>query len=312
MKKILVLFIFSQIAFAQKTSVKSILHFTGKIDQYPIEMTIEFLQEKDSVFGSYYYTKNGKDRAIWLKGILKNSEIKLSETAYVTTKKGNTPKITGGFLLQLKKNYELTGEWQNEKKDKHLNVVLNCLENVAEFNPQNYSYKLNVFKGKVENFNNQLADYSLIDQLDIFNSKKEKTQTLSGFKNALNENIGQVELEDLNFDGLLDIKIPIYFPNRIKYDGGFLYFIYDKTKKQFIRNTKLEKLEYLFFDPKAKEFVKYEADGSGNESDRYYKWQNNNFYLIREVKSFEDSEKTFYTEYQIKNNKSVKFKEYQK
>lgn len=312
MKNIFFLLLFSQIAFAQKTNVKSVLHFTGKIDKYPIEMTVEFLQGKDSVSGSYYYTKNGKDRSIWLKGILKNNEIKLSETTYVATKKGNVPKTTGTFLLQLKNSYGLTGDWQNEKKDKQFQVFLNCIENVAAFNPGNYSYKLNIFKGKIENFNNQLTDYSLIDRLDIFNNKKEKIQTLSGFKNALNENIGEVELEDLNFDGFLDIKIPIYFPDRIKYDGGFLYFVYDKTKKQFIRNTKLEKLEYLFFDSKNKEFVKYEADGSGNETDRYFSWQNNDFYLIREIKSFEDSDKSFYTEYQIKNNKSVKTKEYQK
>lgn len=311
MKRILVFFIFSQIAFAQKTSVKTFLHFSGKIDKYPIEMTIEFSQGKDSVSGEYYYSKKGKGISISLKGILKNNEIRLTETTYVPSKEGNIPKKTGSFSLKLTSNYELSGIWQNDKKDKQFDVSLSCIENLTAFNPKNYSYKLNSYKGKAENTTNEPADYYLIDRLDIYNSK-EKIQTLSGFKNVLYGNNGEVELEDINFDGLLDIKIPIYFPERTKYDGSFLYFVYDKGKNQFIRNSKLEKLEYLSFDQKNKQFVRSEADGSGNESDRYYKWLNNDFYLIREVKSFEDSNKTFYTEYQIRNNKSVKVKEYQK
>ncbi|KQB37418.1 hypothetical protein RC62_2584 [Flavobacterium aquidurense] len=275
-------------------------------------MTIEFIQGKDSVSGSYYYVKSGKDRSIFTNGILKNGEIKLEETAYTSTKTGNVTKKTGSFLLQLNNQYGLTGIWENDKKDKKLDVNLICLEDLSSFNPKNYSYKLNQYKGKAENMNGELADNFLISKLDISNSKKEIVQTLSRFNKVIYEKDGQVELEDLNFDGLLDIKIPIYFPDRIKYDGGFLYYIYDKTKKQFIRNIKLEELEYLFFDQKNKEFVKYQADGSGNETDEHYKWLNNNFYLIKKVESFEDNEKTTYTEYEIKNNKSVKVKEYQK
>lgn len=312
MKKFIFLLLFSQITFAQKTIVKTILHFSGKIDKYPIEMTVEFIHGKDSVSGSYYYVKSGKDRSIFTNGILKNGEIKLEETAYTSTKTGNVAKKTGSFLLQLNKQYGLSGIWENNKKDKKFDVTLTCLEDLTSFNPKNYSYKLNQYKGKAENTNGELADNFLISKLDIYNSKKEIVQTLSRFNKVIYEKDGQVELEDLNFDGLLDIKIPIYFPDRIKYDGGFLYFVYDKTKKQFIRNIKLEELEYLFFDQKNKEFIKYQADGSGNETDEHYKWLNNNFYLIKKVESFEDNDKTTYTEYEIKNNKSVKVKEYQK
>jgi len=312
MNKILILFAFSQIAFAQKTIVKTSLHFSGKIDKYPIEMTIEFIKGQDSVSGSYYYVKNSKDMPIFTKGIYKAGEIKLDETSYTATKEGNVPKKTGSFLLQLDKEYKLSGVWQNVKKDKKFDTALTCLEDLSAFNPINYSYKLNTYKGKAENTNGEPADNFLISKLDIYNSKKEKVQTISGFNKAIYEKDGTVELEDLNFDGLLDIKIPIYFPDRIKYDNGYLYFVYDKTKKQFIRNTKLEALEYLHFDQKNKEFIRYEADGSGNESDYYYKWLNNNFYLIKKVESFEDNDKTNYTEYEIKNNKSVKVKEYQK
>ncbi|MFH6992625.1 XAC2610-related protein [Flavobacterium sp. FlaQc-48] len=312
MKKTLVLFAFSQIAFAQKTSINTFLHFSGKIDQYPIEMTIEFQQGKDSVSGSYYYAKNGKDFSIFLNGTLKNNEVKLSETTYVPSKNGNVPKNTGSFSLSLNSSYELSGTWHNVKKDKKLDATLTCIENLTAFNPKNYRYKLNQHKGKAENTNGELSNNFLISELQIYNSKKEKVQILSGFNKVIYDKDGEVELEDLNFDGLLDIKIPIYFPDRTKYDSSFLYFIYDKKKNQFVRDTKLEALEYLFFDQKNKEFVRYEADGSGNESASYYKWSGNTFYLIRKSESFENSDKTLYTEYQIKNNKSVKVKEYQK
>lgn len=312
MNKILILFAISQIAFAQKTIVKTSLHFSGKIDKYPIEMTIEFIQGQDSVSGSYYYLKNSKSMPIFTKGIYKANEIKLDETTYTATKKGNVPAKTGSFVLQLDNEYKLSGIWQNVKKDKKFDATLTCLEDLSSFNPKNYSYKLNQYKGKAENINGKLDDNFLISKLDIYNSKKEKVQTISGFNKAIYEKDGTVELEDLNFDGLLDIKIPIYFPDRIKYDNGYLYFVYDKAKRQFIRNTKLEELEYLNFDQKNKEFIKYEADGSGNEIDSYYKWSNNNFYLIKKVESFEDNDKTTYTEYEIKNSKSVKVKEYQK
>lgn len=312
MNKIFILFAISQIAFAQKTIVKTSLHFSGKIDKYPVEMTIEFVQGQDSVSGSYYYGKNRQNMPIFTKGVFKAGEIKLHETTYIATKKGNVPTKTGSFLLQLDSEYKLSGIWQNAKKDKKFDATLSCLEDLTSFNPKKYSYTLNQYKGKAENTTGKLDDNFLINKLDIYNSKKEKIQTISGFNNVIYEKDGTVELEDLNFDGLLDIKIPIYFPDRTKYDGGYLYFVYDKTKKQFIRNTKLEALEYLNFDQKNKEFVKYEADGSGNETDYYYKWSNNNFYLIRKVESFEDNNKTTYTEYEIKNNKSVKIKEYQK
>ncbi|MBO9585480.1 MAG: hypothetical protein J7574_15050 [Flavobacterium sp.] len=312
MKNILILFIISQFAFAQKTSVKTILHFSGKIDKYPIEMTVELRQENDSVYGNYYYAKSGKSNYIILNGTFKNNKLDLVETTYIPGKNVNTPTKTGSFLLDFKSNCELNGNWQNAKKDKKLTVALTCLEDLHSFNPKNYSYKLNQYKGQAETFNNEFREYNLINQLDIFNSKKERVQTLSGFEKVLYNNIGEVELEDLNFDGLLDIKIPIYFPDRIKYDGSFLYYIYDQSKNQFVRNTKLEKLEYLTFDRKNKEFEKIQADGRGNESSDYYKWSGNNFYLIREEFSYEDSDKTTYIEYQIKNGKSVKVKEYKK
>ncbi|WP_281234417.1 XAC2610-related protein [Flavobacterium gelatinilyticum] len=312
MKNILILFIISQFAFAQKTSVKTILHFSGKIDKYPIEMTVEFRQGNDSVYGSYYYAKSGKSNYIFLDGTFKNNKLNLVETTYISGKNGNVPTKTGSFSLDLNSNYELNGNWQNAKKDKQLITALTCIEDLHSFNPKNYNYKLNQYKGQAETYTNEFREYTLINRLDIFNSKKEKIQTLSGFEKVLYDNTAEVELEDLNFDGLLDIKIPVYFPDRIKYDGSFLYYIYDQSKNQFVRNTKLEKLEYLSFDQKNKEFEKGEADGRGNESSHYYKWSGNNFYLIREQISYEDSDKTTYIEYQIKNGKSVKVKEYKK
>lgn len=167
MNKIIILFIFSQIAFAQKTIVKTSLHFSGKIDKYPIEMTIEFIQGKDSVSGSYYYLKNSKSMPIFTKGIYKAGQIKLDETTYTATKEGNVPKKTGSFLLKLDSEFKLSGIWQNLKKEKKLETTLTCLEDLSSFNPKNYNYKLNQYKGKAENINGKPDDNFLISKLDI-------------------------------------------------------------------------------------------------------------------------------------------------
>lgn len=94
MKKVLVVLItvYCQIIFAQKTVVTTFLNFTGKIDKYPIEMTIGFEKGKDSVYGEYYYLKSGKNKNIYIKGVFKENEINLVETTYITTKSGTNPK----------------------------------------------------------------------------------------------------------------------------------------------------------------------------------------------------------------------------
>jgi hypothetical protein len=102
-------------------------------------------------------------------------------------------------------------------------------------------------------------------------------QTLSGF----NEFIGgdpEIELEDINFDGHFDIKIPITFPDRTKYDGSFLYFIYQPVSRKFVKHQQLIDMEYLFFDPVKKEVYRYD-EGANGFVINCYKWRGNEVYL---------------------------------
>jgi hypothetical protein len=307
MQRIIILLIFNQITFAQKTIVETSLHFSGKIDKYPIEMTINFIQESDSVFGHYYYVKNGIENPIYLKGSFKKNKLQLSESDYTA---GNGFAVSGHFNLQLNRDNKLLGKWQGTTQAKIRDAQLSPLENLSAFNPMIYRYELNMSKRKSETTTDHVPDDIFINGLNIYNSKNEKIQTLAGFNGrvALEHENGKIILEDMNFDGLLDIRIPIV----IDYEYKYFYFIYDKGKNKYIRNLKLEKLDISSFDIKNKECRSLDADGSSYEHSSYYKWLNNNIYLVRKSEDLEKNGYILITKYQIKNNKSVKVKQYKK
>jgi hypothetical protein len=312
MKKLIIFITFStfyQFSFCQKTIVSTYLHFTGNIDKYPIEMTLCLDQGNDSIlYSTYFYSKYRE--TIRLKGTLIGNEVNLSEQIFDT--KEEYYRVNGYFILKFDGFNKLTGTWQNEKRDKELSVELACRENLIKFNPQKFRYKLNIYKGKSESYIGEMREYDKINKLQIQDVKNKLIQNLTGFDEIISNKNGEIELEDINFDGFLDLKIPIYFPNLIKYDHSFLYYIYNAKLGKFIRNESLESLGYLSFDAVAKEIIDVEADGSGNESETYYKWYNGDFYLIREEKRYEESYDIFITEYQIINGKSVMVKEYKK
>ena len=143
-------------------------------------------------------------------------------------------------------------------------------------------YELVVHKEKIINLSEQEEWRYKATALKIIREGKV-LQTLTGF----NEFIGgvpEIQLEDLNFDGHFDIKIPISFPDRTKYDGSFLYFIYNPATQKFTRHQQLIDLEYLFFDPVKKQVYKYGEGPDGFVVD-YYKWRGDKVYLHHTGKS---------------------------
>jgi hypothetical protein len=135
-------------------------------------------------------------------------------------------------------------------------------------------------------------------------------QSLKGFDEYIYERTAELELEDLNFDGLLDLKIQTYLPEQTKGDIAYLYYLYHQIQKKYIRNAELEELEVLSFDAKNKLIEKNYADGSGNESTHTYKWMDGKFYLVKKEINYENDDATYYEEYKIINKKSVKVKSY--
>lgn len=293
---------------AQKSSVAIIRNFSGKIDKYPIEMTVTTYAGKDSVSGSYYYTKNGRDNTIHLKGTLNNTTLTLTEFNYTVKNKKLVTNITGHLNLEMDGNWGLKGAWTNAKADKKLAASLICLENKQAYNPLKNRFKF--LQYTIDKSTTTYPDWKMdkIKGLDIFTEKGTLIQSLKGFDEYVSDRTAEAELEDLNFDGILDLKIQTYLPEQTKGDLSYLYFIYHPVQKKYIRNPELEALDVLSFDAKNKHILKNYADGSGNESTHTFKWLNGKFYLIKKVSDFEDGRPTEYEEYKIINKKSVLIK----
>jgi len=314
MKKLIAVFLLVLLVantYAQKAKVTSNLNFMGSIGSYPIEMSLKFTNYADSVSGSYYYRKSGKDNYIYLDGKLKNGILTLQESTYNVKKKKF--EETGFFKMDYITKTKLSGSWQKNKNanpEKYMSVKLSSREKLADFNPLGYDFIMSKRKADYENITENAARYFTLHSINI-NVNRHSKWVLSDFDQydlVLNE----VELEDVNFDGYLDIKVPVYYPDMAKNDYGYRYFLYDVKSKGFKKNSRLNELDVLFINPVGKELEKTDADGSGNEGTQYYKWQNGKLYLTKEIRVYENDEYIHYTEYKIENDQSVKVKSYKK
>lgn len=305
MKKILII-ILSALSFfelkAQDAKVTSIINFTGLIDKYPIEMKLETNQKSDSVAGEYYYKKNGNTEKIILEGKLINGELNLQESTYNIAKRKY--ETTGKFRLNYIDQIYLSGSWQKPGKDAaYLTVKLTARENLKAFNPSNYVFQYARNRAKIDNLPADAQYYFNLVLLKVFVNKSQRW-IFTDFHDVFMKE-AEVLLEDVNFDGYLDIKIPIYYPGVAKGDYSFLYFIYQPEKRGFIQSKQLNDLGVIFFDAVKKEAQTIDADGRGNEGTQYYRWQNGKLFLVKEERVYDNDSYTHFTYYKIENGKSV-------
>lgn len=264
------------IAAHAQTVVITTASYKGTVGRYPIAMQLQQRRQSDTLNGSYYYLRNGREKPISLTGVLRHPTV-LTEKVTIEKNGKYVWETTGRFSVTapLLATGKLSGKWMNIKTGNHLPVQLQLLA-TAEDAPLFFDYELVIHKEKFINLSQQEDVRYKAIALKIIQEGKV-LQTLSGF----DEFIGgepEVELEDLNFDGHFDIKIPISFPDRAKYDSSFLYFIYTPSTKKFIRHQQLTDLEYLFFDPVKKLVYKY-GEGPDGFVINYYKWRDNQVYL---------------------------------
>ena len=102
------------------------------------------------------------------------------------------------------------------------------------------------------------------------------------------------ELEDLNFDGYQDLKIPSN-----QGSGGTWYdvYLYDPAGKKFIQNKELGEMASLWADSANKTFCMRSVGGwAGAIYDAgIYQWKNNKPYVIREdSQGFKDDTQTVF------------------
>lgn len=294
----------------QETVLYTWINYSGTIGNYPVEMKIRLTKNVDSVWGQYYYTKQGETALIDLDGTAAPGGARITESTY--NRQLQQHEKTGRFVLNAIGNKECTGTWTGTSSRQALPVKLTRIENAFVNEVQQWTFRLQLYKGKVENAGGSLQTYTKANKLIIRDPVNKRTRELGGFDEVMYNDHGEIELEDLNFDGYADLKIPIYFPQATKNDGAWLYFIYNPPARQYLPNKALNELGYLDFNARTKEFRKSDADGRGNEGDAFYKWVGNTFYLVREVRVYEDRPQIFYTEYTIRNGRSVKTKTYKK
>jgi len=305
MKKILIILLTTLPFFelkAQEAKITSIINFTGSIDKYPIEMKLEINQKSDSVAGEYYYKKNGDAEKILLEGKLKDGELNLQERTYSAAKRKY--ETTGNFRLNYIDQIYLSGSWQKPGKNApYLTVKLSARENLKAFNPSNYVFQYTRNRAKLDYIPADAQYYFDLISLKVFINKSMRW-IFTEFDDVFTKE-AEIVLQDLNFDGYLDFKVPIYYPGLAKGDYSFLYFIYSPQTLGFIDSKQLNELGVVFFDAVKKEAQTIDADGSGNEGTQYYRWQNGKLFLVKEERVYENDSYTHFTYYKIENGKSV-------
>ncbi|WP_143160050.1 XAC2610-related protein [Chitinophaga jiangningensis] len=256
-------------------------NYTGAVSKYPIEMQLLISSNTDTLTGEYYYTRNGRDARLDLSGIRTGQDsLFLTEKNFRVRDAKGKSLVTGNFLLAGIDS--LSGKWTNAKTGTTLQVTGTLRENLQWLRPSDYDFRLRTYKGQMENAGGNTSTYTKTNLLDVY-YKGKLLQSLSGFDQALYDHRAEVILEDLNFDGYFDVKVPIYFPDRAKYDGSFLYFLFNKYTHKFEANQQLNDLEYLTFDAVKKEFYRYDQDADGFIIN-YYKWSSGEAYRVRTEK----------------------------
>ena len=303
-----------QFAFSQSTKVTSIINFSGTVGKYPIEMQLSLVNLSDSIFGSYYYLKSGSENKIFVAGTFENGNLMLQERSL--NQKKRDYESTGYFKISSLKNKTIIGTWGKNKtaanKQEALPVKLTCREDLTTFDPFKFRYTIQKKKADYENISKVASTYFNILSLSISVDEKVRWKIAGFDAYDLVDEQSEVELQDMNFDGYLDLKIPIYYPDMAKGDYGYHYYLYNPQASVFQRSQSLRDLGVVFFDARLKMITNYEADGRGNESTSSYKWQSGKLYLVKKLQTYEDDELTHYSEYQIINGKSVQTKSYKR
>lgn len=287
---------------AQNAKVTSIINFKGAIGKYPIEMKLEINQQSDSVFGEYYYTKNASAEKIMLEGVLKDGVLELNERAYNPVKKDY--EKTGSFRLNYVDQISLNGTWQKPGKNVPLlTTKMVARENLKAFDPTKYVFQYSRNKVNVDHIPADAQVYFNLLSLKVYINKSLRWM-FTDFDDIFTKE-AEIVLQDLNFDGYLDFKVPIYYPGLAKGDYSYRYFIYHPEKRGFIQNKQLNDMGVVFFNSATKQAERIDADGSGNEGTKYFKWQNGKLLLSKEERVYENDSYLHISYYRIENGKSV-------
>ncbi|MCV6639464.1 hypothetical protein [Candidatus Albibeggiatoa sp. nov. NOAA] len=114
----------------------------------------------------------------------------------------------------------------------------------------------------------------IIDKIEVYNQKQQLLQQITGFRSqVLGFDIDMIELEieDMNFDGYLDIRLPQTLP----IEGGiyFYYWFYDPEQQLFIRNKILENFRSPEFNNHSQTIKVYSHQTEKQYRVNHYRYQ---------------------------------------
>jgi hypothetical protein len=258
-------------------------HYTGVIGgKYKFLMNLSF--DADSIEGEYrYYTQQG---FITVKGVIDETSRKFSAEESLYDYSKQVTNITG-YFEGVQNGDSVKGTWTSADKKKTFPFVLATDEKeMPAFNIYD--------NGKVD------GDFQSADTIVIHYGDKA-SQVITGFTSDIWKDVSLVRMEDLNFDGYLDILIPEFTGAK---NTPFLYWIYEPESGEFISHPELEATDPII-DLQHKQIISHWSGSAISSGTDKYVFQDGSFYLIEREETDWEKEKTSTTKYKIVDGKSV-------
>jgi hypothetical protein len=113
-------------------------------------------------------------------------------------------------------------------------------------------------------------------------------QRLNGFEALVQEN-EQVIIEDMNFDGIADVRLLQFLPENENIP--FFYWLFNPDKKKFERHKGLEKVTAPVFDTAQQLVLSQWTTPDSAQGTDIYTFKSNRLQLIRqEIRTFNDTQ----------------------
>jgi hypothetical protein len=243
-------------------------HYTGLLgEKYKLGMNLTF--EKDMNYGLYRYAT--QKEYINLKPTFgADNKFTIEENTY-TEKDGQ--QITGSFEGE-KTGNDLKGTWFNKNRSKSFPFTL-----TSDTKPfGGWTFADNTKKDE---------EFYMMTTIYVFDSQGQVRQTLSDFECAsINEHT--LELEDLNFDGHLDLRV---LESSGSVNAPYIYWIFDPQQNLFVRNGELAEVTTPQVDILNKEIVSEWRGSAVSYGTDHYTYNNGHFALAsREEKNYAEEE----------------------
>lgn len=273
-------------AFAQdlhKSKTFTTHHYTGVIGgKYKFLMNLYF--DKENIKGVYrYYTQ--KDY-LHLEGTYDaaTKQFNLTESYYDHKKQ---VVVTTGFFEGIRNGNTVTGKWFNKDRSRTFDFTLSTDEKPVMFTL----------------FDNSQEKDEIIttDAISVVYDTGTR-QTITGFLSEVHKDVEFINLEDINFDGYLDLLV-------IEMTGAqntpYFYWVYDPATVSFVRHEELTANDPVV-DVQHQRIVSDWSGGAASHGQDQYVYQDGKFYLIESTEIDYTDNTTTVTKYKIENGRSVK------